>query len=77
MALLARMIQVSLIGFAVGGAFVNIGNWDMMYYLAIAALATVRVLDRAKAAQASAAARDPRAARRLRAFGRATSGANP
>lgn len=77
MALLARMIQVSLIGFAVGGAFVNIGNWDMMYYLAIAALATVRVLDRAKAAQASAAARDPKAARRLRAFSRTTSSANP
>lgn len=40
--LLARMIQVSLIGFSVGGAFVNIGNWDMVYYLAIIAMATAR-----------------------------------
>lgn len=38
--LLAGMIQVSLIGFGVGGAFVNIGNWDMNYYLAISAIAT-------------------------------------
>jgi len=42
-ALLARMIQVSLTGFAVGGAFVNIGNWDMTYYLAIVAVATARI----------------------------------
>lgn len=42
-ALLARMIQVSLVGFAVGGAFVNIGNWDMVYYLAISTLATTRL----------------------------------
>jgi probable O-glycosylation ligase (exosortase A-associated) len=41
--LLARMIQVSLIGFAVGGAFVNIGNWDMTYYLAISAIAMARI----------------------------------
>lgn len=44
-ALLARMIQVSLVGYAVGGAFVNIGNWDMTYYLAICALGMVRILD--------------------------------
>ena len=41
---LARMILVSLIGFGVGGAFVNIGNWDMVYYLAVAALGTARVV---------------------------------
>lgn len=29
---LARAIQVSLIGFAVGGAFVNIGYWELQYY---------------------------------------------
>jgi probable O-glycosylation ligase (exosortase A-associated) len=40
--LLARMIQVSMIGLAVGGAFVNIGNWDMIYYLAIIASGTLR-----------------------------------
>jgi probable O-glycosylation ligase (exosortase A-associated) len=29
---LARAVQVSLIGFAVGGAFVNIGYWELQYY---------------------------------------------
>ena len=29
---LARAFQVSLVGYAVGGAFVNIGYWDLMYY---------------------------------------------
>jgi putative inorganic carbon (hco3(-)) transporter len=29
---LARAVQVSLVGFAVGGAFVNIGYWDLLYY---------------------------------------------
>lgn len=53
MALLARMIQVSLVGFGVGGAFVNIGNWDMMYYLAVAALGTARVTDLATKASAA------------------------
>lgn len=42
--LLARMTQVSLVGFGVGGAFVNIGNWDMVYYLAISAIATARII---------------------------------
>lgn len=51
-ALLARMIQVSLIGFGVGGAFVNIGNWDMAYYLAISALGLTRVIsERSRAPQ--------------------------
>ncbi len=31
---LMRMIQVSLMGFAVGGAFVNLVNYDLPYYLA-------------------------------------------
>jgi probable O-glycosylation ligase (exosortase A-associated) len=43
--LLARMIQVSMIGLCVGGAFVNIGNWDMVYYLAITAMAVARNVD--------------------------------
>ncbi|TXL65950.1 putative O-glycosylation ligase, exosortase A system-associated [Zeimonas arvi] len=43
-ALLARMIQVSLIGYAVGGAFVNIGNWDFIYYLAVSAFAAARLV---------------------------------
>ncbi len=43
MRLLLRMIQVSLVGYAVGGAFVNIGNWDFPYYLAIIVLAVRRL----------------------------------
>jgi probable O-glycosylation ligase (exosortase A-associated) len=31
--LLMRMIQVSLFGFAVGGAFLGLSNWDLPYYL--------------------------------------------
>jgi hypothetical protein len=27
------MIQVSLFGFAVGGAFLGLSNWDLPYYL--------------------------------------------
>jgi probable O-glycosylation ligase (exosortase A-associated) len=46
-ALLAKMIQVSIVGLAVGGAFVNIGNWDMIYYIAIIAIATFRCAERA------------------------------
>lgn len=61
-ALLARMIQVSLIGFAVGGAFVNIGNWDMAYYVAVAAIATARITK--EQTRTASAPRSP-AARRL------------
>lgn len=43
MRLLLKMIQVSLIGYAVGGAFVNIGNWDFAYYLAVIVFATRRL----------------------------------
>jgi probable O-glycosylation ligase (exosortase A-associated) len=57
-ALLAKMIQVSMIGLMVGGAFVNIGNWDMVYYLAILAFGTARVVE----AQARDTAKTPTAA---------------
>lgn len=59
-ALLARMIQVSLIGFFVGGAFVNIGNWDMAYYIAIAALGMSRVAEARRAGEARVPARGQR-----------------
>ncbi len=49
--LLARMIQVSLVGFAVGGAFVNIGNWDYTYYIACCAIATARLMQSARVAR--------------------------
>jgi len=63
-ALLVRMIQVSVIGFAVGGAFVNIANWDMAYYLAISALAVARISEPI----ASNDRHDARATRRQNAF---------
>jgi probable O-glycosylation ligase (exosortase A-associated) len=37
---LARAIQVSLVGFAVAGAFVNIAYWDFLYYEIVILMAT-------------------------------------
>ena len=42
--LLATMIQVSLIGYFVGGMFLNLAYWDMPYYLMIALVVTWHVL---------------------------------
>lgn len=39
LALLCSMLQVSLVGFLVGGAFVNIGHWDFPFYIAAVACA--------------------------------------
>lgn len=44
--LMARMIQVSLMGFAVGGAFLALAYFDVPYYLMIAAVRLRHVLDR-------------------------------
>jgi hypothetical protein len=33
---LAQMIKVSIIGYLVGGAFLNLAYWDMPYYLFVA-----------------------------------------
>ena len=41
---LAKAVQVSLIGYAVGGAFVNIGYWEIQYYEIIALMAVHRLL---------------------------------
>ena len=41
---LARSIQVSLIGFGVGGAFVNISYWELQYYELVILVATYRLL---------------------------------
>ena len=38
------MIQVSLIGYFVGGMFLNLAYWDMPYYLMIALVVTWHVL---------------------------------
>ena len=40
---LARAIQVSLIGFAAGGAFVNIAYWDVVYYEIVILMASYRL----------------------------------
>ena len=41
---LAAMIQVSLIGYFVGGMFLNLAYWDMPYFLMIALVVTWHVL---------------------------------
>lgn len=41
---LARMIQVSLIGYAVGGLFVNIGYWENLYYEILAIMVVHNIL---------------------------------
>jgi len=41
---LARAIQVSLIGYAVGGAFINIGYWEIQYYEIIALMVVYGLL---------------------------------
>jgi hypothetical protein len=41
---LARSIQVSLIGFAVGGAFVNISYWELQYYELVMLAAVSRLV---------------------------------
>ena len=40
---LARAIQVSFVGFAVGGAFVNVAYWEMVYYEIIILMAAYRL----------------------------------
>lgn len=41
---LARSIQVSLIGYAVGGAFVNIAYWEIQYFEIVALMVTYGLL---------------------------------
>lgn len=43
-ALFGRMAQVSLVGFCVGGAFVNVGNWDFIYYILVLLLSMERLI---------------------------------
>jgi probable O-glycosylation ligase (exosortase A-associated) len=53
---LAKMLQVSLIGFAVGGAFLSLLYFDVPYYLMAAIVATRKLVERelAKSPQALA-----------------------
>jgi probable O-glycosylation ligase (exosortase A-associated) len=46
---LARMIQASLIGFAVGGAFLSLLYYDVPYYLMVALIATRILVERQRA----------------------------
>jgi hypothetical protein len=43
---LAAMIQTSLAGFAVGGAFLSLAYFDVPYYLAAALVATRALVER-------------------------------
>jgi putative inorganic carbon (hco3(-)) transporter len=49
---LGSMVQVSLAGYAIGGAFLNLAFWDGMYYLYAAIGVTVYVARRQLAAEA-------------------------
>jgi probable O-glycosylation ligase (exosortase A-associated) len=45
---LAQMVKVSLVGYFVGGAFLNLAYWDVPYYLFVAIAVTRFVLVRAR-----------------------------
>jgi putative inorganic carbon (HCO3(-)) transporter len=73
---LARMVQVSLVGYAVGGAFLNLAYYDVPYYLLVAIVLTRtlverhlrsadRAADRAAPTAASRKALDPLAGREV------------
>jgi putative inorganic carbon (HCO3(-)) transporter len=65
---LVPMLQVSLLGFAVGGAFLSLAYFDVPYYVMTAMIATRLLVDKhlkAKAADAKAAAQAAVQARRL------------
>src|SRR5258706_1424235 len=49
---LARAMQVSIFGYAVSGAFVNIGYWDIIYYEVLILVAVLRLITAPSAAQA-------------------------
>lgn len=62
---LARAFQVSLVGYAVGGAFVNIGYWDLIYYEVVLVTAAWRLASVAAAAPALGAVQPPAAVGRV------------
>jgi putative inorganic carbon (hco3(-)) transporter len=45
---LARMLQVSLIAYAVGGVFVNIGYWEILYFLLVLLVALRNIVQPTK-----------------------------
>lgn len=60
MPLLMRMVQVSLVGFAAGGAFLSIAYLDLPYYIiGYVVLAAALLKDRASTAETSGLSADP------------------
>jgi probable O-glycosylation ligase (exosortase A-associated) len=43
---LTRMIQVSIIGYLVGGAFLNLAYWDLPYYLIVLLVVMRHIVER-------------------------------
>ncbi|MDQ1830158.1 putative O-glycosylation ligase, exosortase A system-associated [Massilia scottii] len=77
---LARMIQVSLLGFGVGGAFLSLLYYDVPYYLMAAVVSTGYIIEKTLAAEAAAArvaARDAARAAQTEAHAQAHSAAAP
>jgi putative inorganic carbon (HCO3(-)) transporter len=58
---MATMIQVSIIGFATGGAFLSLLYYDVPYYLMAAMVVTGVIVEKALAAEAAAAKARPAA----------------
>jgi putative inorganic carbon (hco3(-)) transporter len=50
---LARSVQVSMIGYAVGGAFVNIGYWEIQYFEIIGLMAVDNLLKKQMSVKSS------------------------
>ncbi|HXR56808.1 MAG TPA: putative O-glycosylation ligase, exosortase A system-associated [Casimicrobiaceae bacterium] len=43
---LCRMLQVSLVGYLVGGAFLSLANWDLPYYLMVGVVVARSIVER-------------------------------
>jgi len=56
---LASMLQVSLVGYAAGGAFLNLGTFDLYYQLVVLVVITRLLVKRALGTEASARAWHP------------------
>lgn len=56
---LGRAIQVSLVGFAVGGAFFNMAYWELLYYEIVILMATYRLVQSPEAVDLSNLDRRP------------------
>lgn len=56
---LAKAVQVSLIGYCVGGAFINIGYWEIQYYEIIGLMVVLNLLQQPKQSWAAQALGQP------------------